>query len=198
MEEISDYELIYMIRQKDETAFNMLFQRYQPLIWYKVYEFQKQYYEYLPDTSDTYNECMLTFHDIIYTYRLDKKTKFGTYLSTSIDFALKNYRRANARHTSRMMIIDDLERDKLMQLIPDSSKRYDPISYANSNILINIVYEVLSDMSEFERGIMCDILNGRTFSEIEKDKGVTRSKHRYVIVKFREKVLKMFEKIDYN
>ena len=98
MEEITDYELIYMIRQNDENAYRLLYERYLPLIWRKIYDFQKQYYEYLPDISDTFHDSLMLFNTVIYSYRLDKEALFGTYLFNCLDYSLKNYRRYTESH----------------------------------------------------------------------------------------------------
>ena len=192
MEEITDYELIYMIRQNDETAYRLLYERYLPLMWRKVYDCQNQYFEYLPDMSDAFNECLLTFNSVIYSYRLDMKTLFGTYLYNCLELSLKNYR--YERNRVRNDLLDDYE----LKQMSDTSLKYDPVSVYNANEIMNLIDELLESYSEMDREIIYKTISGMKGIDIAKAYNIPRKKYSYIVKKFREKALNLLEKKEYN
>ena len=194
---ISDYELIYMIRQNDQTAYRLLYERYLPLIWSKVYECHKQYYDVLPDISDAFNACLITFHNVIYNYRLDRETLFGTYLYHCLDYCLKSYRRTTERY-ERNIVRGDLSDDFNVREMSDTSLKYDPVSVHNVNEIMRTINELLESYSETDREIIYQTISGRKGVDIANEYNISRKKYSYIVKKFREKALNLLEKKEYN
>lgn len=93
---VNDYELVYLIRESDELAYNLLYEKYQPLITH----YAKQYYssnnDIGLDIDDLYQEGMCAFENALGKY--DNETcLFYTYVTICIrremEKLIKTYRR---------------------------------------------------------------------------------------------------------
>ena len=186
-----------MIRQNDETAYRMLYERYLPLIWRKVHDCHNQHYECLPDISDAFNECMITFHNVIYSYRLDRETLFGTYLFHCLDYCLKNYLRSAERY-ERNIVRGDLPEDYDVKRMADTSLKFDPVSTHNVKEIMQLINELLETYSGTDREILSQMLSGRKGVDIADEYNISPKKYGYIVKKFREKALKLLEKKEYN
>lgn len=197
MHEISDYELIYMIRQKNQDAYRILYNRYLPLLWSKIRDYQSKYSSYLPDVSDSFNVCMLMFNDIVFDYRMDKDAIFGTYVYKGLEFTLKNFRRGEERR-NRKFISQKPNNEFDMNTLPDRSRKYDPQALASAEQIKTIIQNELDKMPEVQRSVIIGVLTGVPVSELMTEHNLTRRQYSYAIEKFRQNVLKRMEKLDCN
>lgn len=197
MNEINDYELVYMIRQGDDYAYRELYNRYLPMIWRIVYDYQNCYSAYFPDASESFNECLAAFDEIVHAYRYDKKALFGTYLYRRIDQTMKNYRRTTERRYSEIYN-EESEFIDLFETLPDRSLEFDPVSIYKMGEIKKTVAIVLENFDEEEQIIIKDIINGVSIAEIAREKNEPRKKFDYILARFRENVSKMLETKEYN
>ena len=82
----NDNELIYLIREDNEEAFDMLFNKYKPL----MIKFSNKY-KYKYEMDDMLQECRLGFCKAIETYDETKSVLFSTYLYRCIEKNVLTY-----------------------------------------------------------------------------------------------------------
>lgn len=73
---INDYELIYLIRDNNEVALNLLFKKYEPYIYIKIKKFNV--FERFKD--DFYMEGLMAINDAIMHFDEMKSASFYTFL----------------------------------------------------------------------------------------------------------------------
>lgn len=84
----SDYELLYLAKENDEKAIQLLITKYKKIINYKVLKYSKDLSDY---KEDFYNEALCTLYKSIYNY--DDSYTFSTFFNTCLENSLKNYHR---------------------------------------------------------------------------------------------------------
>ena len=102
---ISDYELIYMARQNDAQAFQILYNRYEKLIWNMTHNLRMNNTYISFEQSDIYCEVMNIFAESIQTYRIDMKATFGTYAYMCIQGNLAKYLRMMRKRMNEMQVV---------------------------------------------------------------------------------------------
>lgn len=83
---LNDYELLYLIREKNEYALKLLYNKYHCFICYKVSNYSKTNYDF----DDYYNEAISAFLEAIEEYK--DNTRFITFLNICIERKLYNYK----------------------------------------------------------------------------------------------------------
>lgn len=87
----NDYELLYMVRENNEDAFSVLYEKYQPL----MQKYAQQYYHYYKnegiDYDDLCQEAYLAFDRCLRYYQEGNETLFYTFLCITIRSRLLNY-----------------------------------------------------------------------------------------------------------
>lgn len=92
LEEYNDYELLYMIRQKDDYAFAILIKKYEDTILYHIKKYKKKGV-YL--TEDYYQLALVKMIKAIQCYREDREASFHHYYNEIIRYAFIDYYRAS-------------------------------------------------------------------------------------------------------
>ncbi len=77
---LNDYELIYLIRDYNEIALNLLLKKYMPYIRAKIYDYNVSH----KCQDDFFQECLMTLHDAIYSFNEYKGASFYTYMNVII------------------------------------------------------------------------------------------------------------------
>lgn len=80
----NDYELIYMVREKDEDSYGILFKKYMPIVRSIALEYYKKYSNYGHDFSDFLQEGYLAFQNCISKYDENGDALFYTFVSICI------------------------------------------------------------------------------------------------------------------
>lgn len=80
--EYNDYELLYMIREKDESSVDVLYEKYLPVIKGLASEFYQKckYINYNIEYEDYFQEAAIAFQDAIINYDDNKGSMFYTFV----------------------------------------------------------------------------------------------------------------------
>lgn len=84
----NDYELLYLAKENNEKAIEMLTNKYKRVINYKVLKYSNELTDY---KEDFYNEALSTLYKSIFNYNDDYT--FATFFNTCLENSLKNYRK---------------------------------------------------------------------------------------------------------
>ena len=87
----NDFELIYMVREKDEFSYNKLFEKYRPIIKRISFDYYKRFSNSGYDIDDFYQEAYLAFHKSIMSFDEEKDILFYTFCILCIRRALSSF-----------------------------------------------------------------------------------------------------------
>lgn len=117
---LSDYELLYLASEDIDAVVDILFKKYQKLIYLKI----QKYNSSRPNFEDYLNEAMLSLYEAVENYQ--DKNSFGTYLNKCIDSSLINYKKRTTRNKNKILSEAISLDDDNLSIIPVSEKNYNP------------------------------------------------------------------------
>lgn len=91
--DINDYELLYMIEENNEDAYQTLYYKYLPLLRKMTKNFYLSLKKYNVEYDDIFQEAHLAFIKAVRKYQKEESTMFLTFLYISIRSKLLNYMR---------------------------------------------------------------------------------------------------------
>ena len=171
-DEYNDYELVYFVKEDNEEASEILYNKYAPIIM----NYSTSYYKYIKNTgleiNDLVQEGMLGLNNAINTFSEDKNVLFYTYAVTCIKRAIvTSIIRAN-RQKNRPLnnslsfeLNDEIQENE--KLLHDNS--YNPEYIIEENESREDLYKVAKkELTEFELKVFDLKLNNFTYSEISE------------------------------
>lgn len=133
----NDYELLYLAKENNEYAIELLYQKYYSILYTKAKKYSRNNSVFL---DDYLNIAIYTFYNTIDNYKDD--TNFSTYLNSCLDNALLNYQKSLTRNKNKILnealTIDD-ENTRALDIISD--RRYNP----ETILFNNLNYEYLKE-----------------------------------------------------
>ena len=170
-------ELIAAARANDQAAFNVLLERYKPLIESLVVRFSTD--ELLVGhIDDVRQEAMLAFYNTVLEYDLEQtEVEFGLYAKMWITFSLRSMREKQKKHKSELLV-DTVSDD---YYIHDSE---DPTGRILEEERVRALYSIIKEnLSDFEFRVWQLYMSGRTARDIaslvgKSEKSVTNTIYR--------------------
>lgn len=77
--QINDYETLYLIKDNNETAYDMIFSKYRPIITNFAYDFYKKFHNLGIEYDDLYQEGMIGLSEAIKNYNVNNSNTFYTF-----------------------------------------------------------------------------------------------------------------------
>ena len=87
----NDYELIYMVREKDEDSYNAIFSKYYPIIKKISFNYYNRFNNYGYDYDDFIQEACLAFHGALSSFNEMENVLFYTYSITCMERKLISF-----------------------------------------------------------------------------------------------------------
>lgn len=131
--DINDFELIYLIEEKNEEALNILYDKYKPIIDLKAKRYLKYGKKIGLEYQDLFQEGMLGLSEAISSFKDDKKAQFKTFANLCIERQIFSLLKKASR--------------KKHTLLNDSVSLDESIN-ENENTLLDIFFEEGKDPSE--------------------------------------------------
>lgn len=88
---LNDYELIYLIKEKNEEARNILLEKYQPIIKSMANSYYKKNISKGIELDDFLQEGYYSFFKAIDTFKEDKNVLFYTYVVKCLERAMSSF-----------------------------------------------------------------------------------------------------------
>ncbi|MDD3995341.1 MAG: sigma-70 family RNA polymerase sigma factor [Tenericutes bacterium] len=82
---INDYELIYLVEEKDENALNILYDKYKPIVDLKAKKYLKYGKKIGLEYEDLYQEGMLGLSEAIVSFDQEKNAQFKTFANLCME-----------------------------------------------------------------------------------------------------------------
>ncbi len=87
----NDYELVYMVQEENENAYQILYDKYQPLLRQIASRFFSTYRHFGVEYDDLYQEANLALTKAIHAYQVSSNTLFYTFACITVQSKLKNF-----------------------------------------------------------------------------------------------------------
>ncbi len=87
----NDYELIYLVRENDDNSYDVLFDKYMPIIRKIAFEYYKKFDCFGYDLDDFVQEAYLLFHNAVKIYNPDKDCLFYSFVVLCISRGLISF-----------------------------------------------------------------------------------------------------------
>ena len=109
MIEYNDNELLYLLSEDEEFAFEMLMEKYQPMILSRLrrYHVKKEYWD------DYYQECIILLYRCAITYREDITKTFNKYYDRLLQYQIQNLLRKDRQSFYRVVLMSTEEIDNI-------------------------------------------------------------------------------------
>lgn len=168
MEQYNDYELLSLVREQNEEATQILYEKYMPLIENKA----KKYYHYLSqkgyEMSDLVQEAMIGFDEAIKGYKENNNVLFYTFLNTCVEHKLSTLVRSSNTNKAKVLnsaiSLDEPENDLVVNHFAfGSNPEEDMISRENREELYD---KVMNTLTDFEKEVFQLKINHLSYIEI--------------------------------
>ena len=110
MMKYNDNELLYLISETDEIAFEFIVKKYEPLIKSRLVNFKINVRSF----EDYFQECLMTLNKCIMKYRDDKEISFNKYFDKMLQYRIKHILESEKDYYYNVINVDEIELDKLV------------------------------------------------------------------------------------
>jgi RNA polymerase sporulation-specific sigma factor len=170
--EYNDEELTLLVRENDEDAKDVLFEKYSYIIDVIIAKYKKMIYALGIDRAEIRQEAMVAFTDALIRYTSDKATSLSTFISIVVERKIQNcLRRAETVKNKINKEMYSLEYEyegfskPLGELIGDISK--EPLTQMeNAETYRELLSKIESSLSPFEKDVYNLIINGFNYQDI--------------------------------
>ena len=160
--EYNDYELVYLVREKNEEALNIIIEKYSPLIG----SIASKYYGVGYDYQDYFQEGLVAFIKSIHTFDENAPYSFYSYSMTCVRNAITSTYRSMKRSSGLDYLTDY---DQHPPLIAESPTRYsnDVHTFLNGKLILEKVLRKDDQLlSQIEKQCLRYWLEGHNYNEI--------------------------------
>lgn len=161
-----DDELIYLYRQGNDWAFELLERHFRPMMLKLVRQFAAGVYGGGFDEEEGLQECQCCFYACIDDYCETKNATFATYCYTRMQYALMNYR---SRYFSRCKHEADMTGDLMEKLAFDEQVyRSDPLKMLDYQHHLAVLKQLQRESKGIERDVIACLMIVETSREMGK------------------------------
>lgn len=194
---INDYEMLYLISEDKDISYDILYQKYLPIIKSIARKYFNFASRYGAEYQDLIQEGYIGLNSAIVNYRNDNSTIFYTFATICIERAIRTYCRSLSalKHQSLNFAVSDSEYS--FNVIPDQTF-FGKFFQTTSKELIDIIF-LASYMLDLDTRCVFEMrYNGFNNKEIAKLLDLTLSSVESKICKARKFFKKVIENYNLN
>lgn len=187
--ELNDYELLYMIRQQDEMAFQYLFKKYEYYLKALIAENWKCSFS-LFDESDLLQLSYLKVLDAVDCYRENKDCSFLTYMTLCVVRYLAGLRRMEIRHKPPFSLqneIREASRVVYEDRLENNQRLYEPSYYIEFKSLLEKTKEFMNSLNEKDKKVWECLTAGLSYKEAAKRLEITTKAYDNAVYRIKKK-----------
>ena len=189
--QINDEELIYMIRENDEEAWNIIMEKYEPLLKYLAFYYQKTYgVKTSIDYEDLLQEMRFTLYKTIRLYKTDENNRFYPYLSTSLKNTCNDYYNRRYKRYQKEFLVADIGKYELNEELDPLLKTY------CDHYIVEKLQEFNNKLKSEDSAIFLLRLSSMTYQDISIILGIDAKKVDNSIFKTKQKLKKYLKQLD--
>lgn len=171
---IGDYEYLYMIRQHNNDAMEIVFGKFKNLLWRRAHDFMAQQHPQGVTVEDMFQEAAVGFVEAIYAYREDMNVGFAYFINICVESSIRTaLRKCRSRSYTQLdnrlsldMVISEDGALFLSDVIEDKNIRNDPhfmMQYFEGQVIQSQTLATISDTEQYIYTLKED---GFTYHEI--------------------------------
>ena len=185
----NDEELIYMIRENDEEAWKIIMNKYEPLLNYLAFYYQKNYTNQTStDKEELIQEMRIAIYKSATSYQSQTNTKFFSYLFKSLKNACSVYCTKQAKNKYNEYLVEDtLKYEKPNDINNDTHKIYNDL-YLDQKLL-----EFSLTLKTLDASIFLLKMSSFTYKEISKLLDINLKKVDNSIFRTKQKLRKFLQ-----
>ena len=182
-QEYNDYELIYLAKEQHDIAYEILQQKYEPIVINISTRMNKLYPNIGLDMQDYVLEAKLALNNAIYNFNEKYDNLFYSYVTKYIRFSLLTL---ISKHKKDICLNNALEwTDEL---------KFEKESLMSSQIqLKEIINKTLKQINPLEKKILLLKIKGYTYQNIADELNIEKKRVDNILVKIR-KIIESFRK----
>ena len=201
---INDYELIYLVEEKDENALNILYDKYKPIVDLKAKKYLKYGKKIGLEYEDLYQEGMLGLSEAIVSFDQEKNAQFKTFANLCMERQIFSLLKKASRKKHTLLNdsvsldekINDDENTLLDVFFEKGTNPSELYEYKESKKeLFEKIYSILTPL---EKEVFDLKINNFDYNEISQ---LLNKSYKYVdssIQRIRIKVRKIIDEIQIN
>lgn len=166
--EFNDYELLYMIRQQDEMAFQYLFKKYESHL--KMLIAKKWNCSFsLFDENDLLQLAYLKVLEAIEAYNETRECSFCTYMTMCVLRKLTSQRRTELRHRivsySLQKEVHEASETLYEEKVENNQSLYNPSYYIEYKLVLAQMKKFVDSLSEADKKILNCMTEGLSYKD---------------------------------
>ena len=198
---VSDYELLYYVRQNDEESQAILIQRYHRTIWAIIHNLVPPPRPSYIDLDDLYQEGLIGLLEAVNNFKEDMDTSFGTFARVCVEreirSLLRKYRTGSYSLLSTAMSLDmSVSEDEnicLMDTVPCGKTDFDPVYATYVSWAKDQIPFIKKTLSETEWQVYRYHALGYSYKEISKWVGCSEKDVDNILQKIKKKLPTLFD-----
>ena len=140
MNEYNDNELLYLLSENEDFAFDMLLEKYEPMILNRLkrYHVKSEYWD------DYYQECVILLYRCATGYREDITKTFNKYYDRLLQFHIQNLLRKDHNNFYKIVLMSREEIDALSHYQLEEKKELKGLNQENNDLdekIIKMLYD---------------------------------------------------------
>ena len=168
----NDYELLYLISEKNQQATDILYEKYIPIINYKTKKFSNYCKKIGLEEADLFQEGMIGLSEAIKNFKEEKDVKFSTFANLCVErqifSSLKKASRKKHEFLNNALSLDlnyNEEKTTLIDFILDNSE--EPSIYIENEEAKDILYKkIVENLTLLEKNVLILKINNFSYKEI--------------------------------
>lgn len=197
----NDYELLYLIKEENEDAKEMFFEKYKPIVEIKANKIYNLYPNYGYDINDLIQEGMLALNEAINTYSEEKDVKFNTYANVVIERHLLSFVRKFSSQKHKLLnssVSIDAENNEgriLLEILNDNSTNPEH-SFITEEEQRELKEKMKERLTDREREVFDLRFEGFSYQEISRLLNISVKSVDGTISRIKQKLEKVKKDID--
>ena len=160
----NDYELIYMVREKDEYSYNTIYSKYYPVIKKIAYNYYSRFYGYGFEYEDFIQEACIAFHIALDTFNEDQDVLFYTYVITCVERKMISFSKKITCVRNNIPVDDYVEFNE-NNYCDEKCDIYKDIEYSEFVLFIK---KIIYDLDYIDSTILELKINNFSYKEISR------------------------------
>lgn len=177
MDVLNDYELLYLVRQNCEVALNLLYEKYEKMLWSIIHAQTKQYTHLGMERDDFMQYASISFFQSISSYREDRSASFSTFMYICVERKIKTIVRNMFRGNNLLFLesasmdeeIHNAEHISLIETIENPYPEYCPVWNLNLKEEVDVMDRYFGQMKPVDKDIFALWRNGYSYREIASE-----------------------------
>ena len=182
----NDYELIYMIRENDDSSKSILFKKYYPILVSIANEYYYKYKHYGYDYDDFLQEAYIAFFNSLINFNENKNVLLYSYVIMCVRRKMMSFCKKISKSCKN---ISYNNYDEFIDILDTKSDVYGHINDSESEKMLK---KIIIDLSFIDSAIVELRFNGFSYKEISLLLEIPSSTIEYKYRVFRQKYKKLF------